>query len=152
MADSFHRLKEALADRYRLERALGAGGMATVYLANDVRHNRTVAIKVMHPELAALIGAARFLKGDRDHRQASASHRRERLDPGPWRGMAGDAPAGVCPGRRRVRHRARVTEVTGTSPMTAHVAARPSAPAIAGGVPCTTATAFTRSPPSRSFR
>ena len=62
MADSFHRLKEALADRYRLERALGAGGMATVYLANDVRHNRKVAIKVMNPELAAIIGAARFLK------------------------------------------------------------------------------------------
>jgi len=58
----FDRLKEALADRYTLERALGAGGMATVYLARDVRHNRNVAIKVMHPELAALIGAERFLK------------------------------------------------------------------------------------------
>ena len=82
MADSFHRLKEALADRYRLERALGAGGMATVYLANDVRHNRKVAIKVMHPELAALIGAARFLKGDRDHRQADRCQRLPRS--GPW--------------------------------------------------------------------
>src|SRR5881275_3576963 len=56
------RLKDALADRYTLERELGAGGMATVYLAHDVRHNRKVAIKVMHAELAALIGAARFLK------------------------------------------------------------------------------------------
>src|SRR5256885_15120725 len=56
------RLKEALADRYTLERQLGAGGMATVYLAHDVRHNRKVAIKVMHAELAALIGAERFLK------------------------------------------------------------------------------------------
>src|SRR3989440_8939655 len=56
------RLKEALADRYTLERPLGAGGMATVYLAHDVRHNRKVAIKVMHHELAALIGAERFLK------------------------------------------------------------------------------------------
>ena len=56
------RLKEALADRYTLERQLGAGGMATVYLAHDVRHNRKVAIKVMHSELAALIGAERFLK------------------------------------------------------------------------------------------
>src|SRR5882762_9822047 len=62
MADSFDRLKEALADRYALERELGAGGMATVYLAHDPRHNRKVAIKVMNPELAAIIGAARFLK------------------------------------------------------------------------------------------
>src|SRR5881296_3133041 len=62
MADPFHRLKKAMSDRYVLERQLGAGGMATVYLANDVRHNRKVAIKVMHSELAALIGAERFLK------------------------------------------------------------------------------------------
>src|SRR6184192_2255188 len=62
MAEPFDRLKDALADRYTLERELGAGGMATVYLAHDVRHNRKVAIKVMHAELAALIGAARFLK------------------------------------------------------------------------------------------
>src|SRR5213594_24652 len=62
MADPFHRLKEAMADRYTLERELGAGGMATVYLAHDPRHNRKVAIKVMNPELAAIIGAARFLK------------------------------------------------------------------------------------------
>src|SRR5881409_2594032 len=62
MADPFHRLKEAMADRYTLERELGAGGMATVYLAHDLRHNRKVAIKVMNSELAAIIGAARFLK------------------------------------------------------------------------------------------
>src|SRR6184192_3817212 len=62
MAEPFDRLKDALADRYTLERELGAGGMATVYLAHDVRHNRKVAIKVMHAELAALIGAERFLK------------------------------------------------------------------------------------------
>lgn len=62
MGADFERLKAALADRYALERELGAGGMATVYLARDVRHNRNVAIKVMHPELAALIGAERFLK------------------------------------------------------------------------------------------
>jgi len=62
MADPFHRLKEAMADRYTLERELGAGGMATVYLAHDPRHNRKVAIKVMNSELAAIIGAARFLK------------------------------------------------------------------------------------------
>src|SRR5881296_3473505 len=62
MADAFDRLKEAMADRYTLQRELGAGGMATVYLAHDPRHNRRVAIKVMNSELAAIIGAARFLK------------------------------------------------------------------------------------------
>jgi serine/threonine-protein kinase len=51
----------ALADRYRIERLLGAGGMATVYLAHDVRHDRKVALKVLKPELAAVIGAQRFL-------------------------------------------------------------------------------------------
>jgi len=55
------RLVAGLADRYRMERELGAGGMATVYLAEDLRHNRQVAIKVLEPELAAVIGAERFL-------------------------------------------------------------------------------------------
>ncbi len=55
------RLVEALADRYRLERELGAGGMATVYLAHDLKHDRSVAVKVLRPELAAVIGADRFL-------------------------------------------------------------------------------------------
>ena len=62
MGADFEQLKAAMADRYALKRELGAGGMATVYLARDVRHNRNVAIKVMHPELATLIGAERFLK------------------------------------------------------------------------------------------
>ena len=55
------RLATALADRYRIERELGAGGMATVYLAQDLKHDRKVAIKVLRPELAAVIGAERFL-------------------------------------------------------------------------------------------
>ena len=55
------RLTTALADRYRLERELGAGGMATVYLAEDLRHDRKVAIKVLKPELAAVLGAERFV-------------------------------------------------------------------------------------------
>jgi len=55
------RLVSALAERYRIERELGAGGMATVYLAHDVKHDRPVAIKVLRPELAAVIGAERFL-------------------------------------------------------------------------------------------
>ncbi|HEX6316874.1 MAG TPA: protein kinase, partial [Gemmatimonadaceae bacterium] len=54
-------LQEALANRYRLERELGVGGMATVYLARDLRHDRDVAIKVLHPELGAVLGAERFL-------------------------------------------------------------------------------------------
>jgi serine/threonine-protein kinase len=55
------RLTAALADRYRIERELGAGGMAMVYLAHDVRHERPVALKVLRPELAAIVGAERFL-------------------------------------------------------------------------------------------
>ncbi len=55
------RLTAALADRYRIERELGQGGMATVYLAHDLKHERDVAIKVLHPELAAALGGDRFL-------------------------------------------------------------------------------------------
>jgi serine/threonine-protein kinase len=59
--DAQSRLTVALADRYRIEREIGAGGMATVYLAEDLKHHRQVAIKVLRPELAAAIGAERFL-------------------------------------------------------------------------------------------
>ena len=55
------RLAAALADRYRIERELGQGGMATVYLAQDVKHDRKVALKVLKPELAAVLGAERFV-------------------------------------------------------------------------------------------
>jgi serine/threonine-protein kinase len=58
---TFDRLATSLADRYRLERELGQGGMATVYLAADLKHDRKVAIKVLHPELSAVIGGERFL-------------------------------------------------------------------------------------------
>ena len=54
-------LQAALADRYTITRELGSGGMATVYLAEDLRHRRKVAVKVLRPELAAVIGAERFL-------------------------------------------------------------------------------------------
>ncbi len=54
-------LTARLTDRYRIDRELGAGGMATVYLAHDLRHQRRVALKVLKPELAAVVGAARFL-------------------------------------------------------------------------------------------
>ncbi|MCH7489820.1 MAG: protein kinase [Gemmatimonadetes bacterium] len=62
MTDTIDRLKTALADRYTIEHELGAGGMATVYLARDVKHDRKVAVKVLRPELAAVLGAERFLR------------------------------------------------------------------------------------------
>ena len=62
MADAIDRLTSSLADRYQIEREVGQGGMATVYLAHDVRHNRKVALKVLRPELAAILGGERFLK------------------------------------------------------------------------------------------
>jgi len=59
--DALARLAPALSDRYRIERELGAGGMATVYLADDLRHGRKVAIKLVHAELSAVLGSERFL-------------------------------------------------------------------------------------------
>jgi len=60
MSDSVARLNAALEGRYAIERELGEGGMATVYLADDLRHERRVALKVPKPELAAVVGAERF--------------------------------------------------------------------------------------------
>ncbi|MFB3111915.1 MAG: protein kinase, partial [Gemmatimonadales bacterium] len=62
MSDQFEHLKAALADRYVIERELGEGGMATVYLAHDVKHDRKVAVKVMRSEIAAALGSDRFLR------------------------------------------------------------------------------------------
>jgi eukaryotic-like serine/threonine-protein kinase len=62
MAGPPARLRDAMAERYPLERAIGRGGMATVYLARDVKHQRPVAVKVLHPELAAGLGTERFLR------------------------------------------------------------------------------------------
>ncbi len=59
--DPVTRLNDALEGRYRIERELGEGGMATVYLAKDLKHNRSVALKVLKPELAAVVGGERFL-------------------------------------------------------------------------------------------
>src|SRR4051794_26284566 len=61
MPELVNRLQVALADRYRIEGEIGAGGMATVYLAHDLRHERKVALKLLRPELSAVIGAERFL-------------------------------------------------------------------------------------------
>jgi tRNA A-37 threonylcarbamoyl transferase component Bud32/tetratricopeptide (TPR) repeat protein len=62
MNEAMQRLAAALADRYRIERELGQGGMATVYLAEDLKHDRKVALKVLKPELASVLGAERFLQ------------------------------------------------------------------------------------------
>ena len=62
MSATATRIAEALGDRYRVERELGQGGMATVYLALDLKHQRQVAIKVLRPELAAALGSERFLR------------------------------------------------------------------------------------------
>ena len=58
----FDRLSTALADRYRIERELGAGGMATVYLAHDIKHDRKVAVKVLDADLAESLGRQRFVR------------------------------------------------------------------------------------------
>ena len=62
MTDPLASLTAALAESYAIERELGAGGMARVYLGEDLKHRRKVAIKVLRPELAAVIGAERFLR------------------------------------------------------------------------------------------
>jgi serine/threonine-protein kinase len=62
VAYSPERLKSALQDRYTIERELGAGGVATVYVADDLKHHRQVAVKVLRPELAASLGVERFVR------------------------------------------------------------------------------------------
>jgi serine/threonine-protein kinase len=84
---SIDRLKAALADRYTIDRELGAGGMATVYLAEDVKHHRKVAIKVLRPELAAVIGAERFLAEIRTTANLQHPHILALIDSGETDGM-----------------------------------------------------------------
>ncbi len=74
MNDVMSRLTAALSDRYRLDRELGAGGMATVYLAHDIKHERDVAIKVMHADVAQSLGAERFLREIRMAARLSHPH------------------------------------------------------------------------------
>jgi serine/threonine protein kinase len=59
--DALSQLSQSLADRYAIDRLIGEGGMARVYLARDVRHDRPVALKVLNPELGAVLGVERFL-------------------------------------------------------------------------------------------
>ena len=81
------RLSAALADRYRVERELGAGGMATVYLAHDLKHEREVAIKVLHPDLAAALGGERFLSEIKTTAKLSHPHILPLLDSGSAEGF-----------------------------------------------------------------
>ncbi len=82
MTDVVSRLTAALSDRYRIERELGAGGMATVYLAHDLKHERDVAIKVLHPDLAAALGGERFLAEIKTTARLSHPHILPLLDSG----------------------------------------------------------------------
>ena len=71
VSELLEHLAAALSDRYRLERELGAGGMATVYLAHDLKHDRKVAVKVFRTELAA---GPRWLRNEEDRRLPARLH------------------------------------------------------------------------------
>src|SRR5512147_218728 len=88
MINATDRLADALRDRYRIERELGQGGMATVYLAQDLKHDRRVAIKVLRPELAAVIGAERFLREIKTIANLSHPHILGLIDSGEVNGTA----------------------------------------------------------------
>ena len=85
--NTMERLATALADRYRLDRELGQGGMATVYLAHDLKHDRDVAIKVLHPDLGAALGGERFLSEIRTTARLQHPHILPLLDSGDADGL-----------------------------------------------------------------
>ncbi len=82
MAEDIDRLKAALADRYTIEGEVGSGGMATVYLAKDLKHERQVAVKVLRPDLAAALGSDRFLREIKITAQLNHPHILPLLDSG----------------------------------------------------------------------
>ena len=87
MTPTLDRLGPALAGRYRIERELGQGGMATVYLAQDLRHDREVAIKVLHPDLGAVLGGERFLSEIKTTARLQHPHILPLLDSGEAEGL-----------------------------------------------------------------
>src|SRR5437764_13500268 len=87
MSSVVEQLGAALADSYRVERELGAGGMATVYLAHDLKHDRDVAIKVLHPDLGAALGSERFLTEIRTTARLQHPHILALLDSGDAGGL-----------------------------------------------------------------
>jgi serine/threonine-protein kinase len=86
-SDALPRVAAALIERYRVDRELGAGGMATVYLAHDLRHDREVAIKVLHPELGAALGGERFLSEIKTTAKLQHPHILQLLDSGDADGL-----------------------------------------------------------------
>jgi serine/threonine-protein kinase len=104
MNSTTDRLLAALSDRYRIERELGQGGMATVYLAADLRHARKVAIKVLKPELAAVLGAERFVQEIKTTAALSHPHILPLFDSGRAGGTAGRSFSTMsCPTSRARR-------------------------------------------------
>src|SRR5678815_4270827 len=87
MTGTMHAIASALSERYRVERELGAGGMATVFLAHDLRHDRDVAIKVLHPDLGATLGGERFLSEIRTTARLQHPHILTLLDSGSAAGL-----------------------------------------------------------------
>src|SRR6186997_138949 len=85
--DLLDSIRTKVGDRYRVERELGAGGMATVYLAHDLRHDRDVAIKVLHADLGAALGAERFLAEIRTTARLQHPHILPLLDSGEAGGL-----------------------------------------------------------------
>ncbi len=92
MADILDRLKTALQDRYTIERELGAGGMAVVYLAEDLKHKRKVALKVLRAELAAAIGSERFVREIEIAAKLNHPHILPLFDSGSAEGPPSDSP------------------------------------------------------------
>ncbi len=95
--DPVARLNAALEGRYAIERELGEGGMATVYLADDLKHERKVALKVLKPELAAVVGAERFLAEIKTTANLQHPHILPLHDSGEAQANRLDVPAGTRP-------------------------------------------------------
>jgi formylglycine-generating enzyme required for sulfatase activity/dienelactone hydrolase len=95
LPDALSRLQAALAGRYRVERELGRGGMATVWLAHDLKHDRQVAIKVIRPELAAALGGERFLREISIAAHLQHPHILTLIDSGEYAGQPGDGPGSL---------------------------------------------------------
>ena len=87
VSDTSRRFSAEVDGHYRIERELGTGGMATVYLAHDLKHDRDVAIKVLHPELAAALGGERFLSEIRTTARLQHPHILPLLDSGEAGGL-----------------------------------------------------------------
>jgi serine/threonine-protein kinase len=117
------RITTALSDRYRIERELGAGGMATVYLAHDLRHDRDVAIKVLHEDLGATLGPERFLAVIKTTAKLQHPHILPLLDSGEADGLLFYVMPFVAGETLRERL-ARDTQLSSTTPFASHARGR----------------------------